>query len=152
MEVIISVAVITTAIVASVTLITLSVSAVRAGKNRTIAVHLAQEGIEIVKSIRDSNWLNYKRGADWTDDLEEGDYRIQYNDLVLRPFLDIPLKKDSNGFYQYDSGSDTLFYRKISITHIGDDQIKVVAEIAWQERRKTNTLQAEDRLYNWLKE
>ena len=62
MEVIISVAVITTAIVASISLISSSVSAIRSNQNKIIAVHLAQEGIEIVKNIRDTNWVLLKRG------------------------------------------------------------------------------------------
>ena len=141
MEVIISVAVITTAIVASISLISSSVSAIRSNQNKIIAVHLAQEGIEIVKNIRDTNWV-----------LDEGDYRVQYNETGVLVFDDMPLRINQDNIYQYDMGSNTPFSRKISITHIANEQIKVVVKITWQEKGRNKSIELEDRLYNWFKE
>lgn len=153
MEVIIAVAIVTTALAVLIALVSFSVSGVGPGKSKLIAVNLSQEGIEIVRNIRDSNWLSYKRSPEnWRDGLDADDYRVQYDELALLSFSDIPLKIDSEGFYQYDSGSNTPFYRKISLEHIGNNQIKVVSEVTWQEKGRTQSVQAEERLYNWLEE
>lgn len=153
MEVIVAVAIITTALIAVISLVNFSVSGIRGGGSTIIAVSLAQEGLEIVRNIRDNNWLIYKRAPDnWRDDLGDNDWRVQYDQLGLLFFSNIPLKIDSNGFYQYNNGDDTLFYRTITIEHIpGDDtQIKVISEVTWQEKKRSRSLRAEERLYNWL--
>lgn len=154
MEVIIAVAIIAVGLVAIVALVNLSVSGIRINKSRIIASNLAQEGLEIVRNIRDNNWLSYKRGlSNWKDGLAAGDYRAQYDSEALLVFSSTPLKIDSNGFYQYgDSGTNTLFYRKITIQNIDDNQFKAVCEITWQENGRNNVLSAETRFYNWLKE
>lgn len=152
-EVIIAIAVITAALMSSMALITFSVSSIRVSKSKIIATNLAQEGLEIVRNIRDSNWLSYKRSPEnWRDGLGVGDYRVQYNQLGLLSFSSTPLRRNSSSFYQYDSGNNTPFYRKIVIEHIGNNQIKTVAEITWQERGRNQSIQVEDRLYNWLEE
>ena len=152
-EVIIAVAVIVTVLVAVIALISFSVSGIRPGKSKIIAAGLAQEGIEIVRNIRDSNWLADKRTSDnWDDGLDSGQWRVQYNQLGLLSFSNMPLEIDSNGFYQYDFGSNTPFYRKIIIAHIGNNQIKAISEVTWSEKGKSQIIQVEDILYNWLEE
>lgn len=153
MEVIIAIAVIVFALLALISLISSTVSALKPGGSRLTAVNLAQEGLEIVRNIRDSNWLAGKRTpANWRDGLAEGDYRVQYNTAGLLASSSDVFKIDANGFYQYDSGSDTLFEREITISHIGNNQIKTVAEVTWQEKSKSYSVEAESRLYNWLEQ
>jgi len=152
-EVLISLTVIVTALVGVISLATASISSIRINKSKIIAANLAEEGLELIKNIRDNNWLNYKRQAGtWLDGLASDDYRVQYDKENLLVFDNAPLKIDNNGFYQYDTGIDTRFYRKVIIQKISDDQIKVVIEITWQESGRSNLITAEVRLYNWLKE
>jgi type II secretory pathway pseudopilin PulG len=153
MEVIISMGLIVTALVTCIALVTFSISSARSGKSKLIAVNLAQEGLEIVRNIRDSNWLAQKRTADtWRDGLGEGDWWVQYDSLGLLASGSDNLLIDDDGFYQYASGSYTPFRRTITITHIDGNRIKVEAEINWQERGKSYSYKVEDRLYNWLLE
>jgi prepilin-type N-terminal cleavage/methylation domain-containing protein len=153
MEVIVAVAVITTAIVGAMALVSFSVSSISLNKSKITATNLAQEGLEIVRNIRDSNWLADKKTPDtWQDGLGAGNYRAQYNQLGLLSFSSTPLKINSNGFYQYSSGTNTSFYRKIIISHISDSQIKVVSEVTWQEKSRSQVVAVEDRLYNWLEQ
>lgn len=156
MEVIVAVAIIITALISSLALITSSISGIKENKSKIIATGLAQEGLEIVRNIRDNNWLNYKRKADdWRDGLEAGDYLVEYNQESLLSFSSVPLKiNTTNGRYQYSSGNDTIYYRKITIQDIvGDiDQFKVVVDVSWQEAGKDNLFSVETRFYNWLKE
>jgi len=154
MEIIVAIAVIVTALIGSVALISFSVSSTRASRSGIIAEGLTQEGLEIVRNIRDNNWLNFKRKAsDWRDDLGEGEYRVQYNVGNLLFFDSLALKMDSNGFYQYDTGTDTQFFRKITLDYMGtDNQIKATSEVTWTESSRQNSIKAELILYNWLEE
>jgi len=152
MEVIIAIAIILTALVTLTTLISSSVAGIRPGKSKIIATNLAQEGLELVRSIRDNNWLAFKRGDDWDDGLGAGDYRAQYDSNSLLSFASVPLKIDSNGFYQYDTGSNTVFYRKITITQTESSWIGVVSEVTWQEKGRSYNISARTNLYNWLEQ
>ncbi len=151
MEVIIAMAVIVTALITLIALISSVVSGLKPAEFKLTATNLAQEGLEIVRNIRDSNWLSYKRAPEnWRNGLAAGDYRVQYDQSALLFWADSFLKIDNNGFYQYDSGSNTPIRRKITIGHIGNNQIKVVSEVTWQDKGKSYTVEAESRLYNWL--
>lgn len=152
-EVIIAISIIVVGIISCISLISSSVSGATTGKSKIIAAGLAQEGVEIVRNIRDNNWANYKRTIDtWRDGLSEGDWLVQYNNQSLIPYSNMQLKKNLNGLYQYVIGANTGFYRKINISYIGNNQIKVLSEVTWQEKGKNQSIQIENRLYNWLQE
>ena len=146
-EVLIAIFVIIIGITGAMNLINFTISSVAISKSQTIAVNLAQEGMEIVRSIRDSNWLE---DIVWDSGLVAGDYRVQYDNNSLLLFSGNPvLKINSNGFYQYDSGTDTRFKRKMTISDVSANEIKVVSEVTWDERGKSYDTSAETRLYDW---
>lgn len=157
-EVIVSVAVILTALVATISLVTFSTSSIRINKSKIIAFGLAQEGLEIVKNIRDNNWLHNcpacdrRTAANWRIGLGTGNWRIQYDTESLLSFSSTPLKLNSSGFYQYGAGSNTPFYRRINIQYPNDDQIEIISEVTWTEGGRGQTVSIESRYYNWLKE
>lgn len=153
MEVIVSLAIIITAIISIITLISFSISGIAANKSKIISFGLAQEGLEIVRNIRDNNWLSNKRlESNWRDGLLAGNYIVQYNSASLVTFSSVPLKLNSNGFYQYSSGTNTNFYRKIIISDVDANQFKTVVEVTWQEKGRSQITKAESRLYNWSKD
>ncbi|MBI5405196.1 MAG: hypothetical protein HY976_03120 [Candidatus Kerfeldbacteria bacterium] len=57
LEVIIGIGVIIAGTVGSITLISATVTAGRSTNNRVVAASLARESIEVIRNIRDSNWL-----------------------------------------------------------------------------------------------
>lgn len=63
-EVIISIFIIGLAASVATGMIVMAISANRVSKNRMIATNLAREGIEAVRNIRDSNWLQYSSNKD----------------------------------------------------------------------------------------
>lgn len=153
MEVIVSIAIIAIALVSIISLINFSISGISANKSKITAYGLAQEGLEIVRNIRDNNWLDHKsKVTDWRTNLAAGIYRAQYDSQLLLADNNVPLKIDANGFYQYTSGTNTIFYRKITISNIDDNQFKVVVEVSWKEKSRNLTTSVESRLYNWMKE
>ena len=114
-------------------------------KTEFVASYLAQEGIEVVRNLRDTNWVS--GAADWKEGLGADTYRAQYNSSSLLAFQDVPLKLDASHLYNYDSGTDTLFRRKITLSVPAVDILKVTAEVSWPGQN--SPLKAEEFLYNW---
>lgn len=112
-----------------------------------IASGLVQEGMEVVRNIRDSDWYT---GNPFGTAIPDGSYRVQWNSQALLPFADLFLKKDSgNGFVSYDFGSDTIFKRIITISTVSSVEKKVVVSVTWDERGRPRSVSAEDHLFNW---
>lgn len=156
LEVIFAVLIITIGIIGAANLINYSISQVVVSRSQIIATNLAQEGLEVIRAIRDNNWL---QDLDpWSTNLIGGAIdctsgcRVEYNSSGLISLgTNLPLKIDSSGVYQYSSGTDTLFRRKIILTGIGApvNEIKVVSEVSWSQRGRSFVISAEDHLYNW---
>lgn len=108
--------------------------------SKLVAAYLAQEGMEIVRNIRDTNWI---QGNDWDLGIGDGNQQADYNDQALTAYQNSFLKFD-NSFYTYDSGTDTKFKRKINIQKSGDE-ISVTVTISWD----SHEIQAFEKIYNW---
>jgi len=150
LEIIIAVFILTVAIVGSFALIQKSIVSASQAQFRLTAAYLIQEGTEIVRNIRDTNWL--ASGANWDDNIfccggSLCECEADYNDLALVSG-DRYLKTDG-GFYNYDSGSDTKFKRKITVEKISENQLKVTCKVEWEEKGRTNSIEALEYLYNW---
>lgn len=149
-EVIIAILILSLVIVGTMFGISLNLASAVRIKNNLIATNLAQEGLEIVRNIRDNDWLN---GRAFGASLPNGTYIAEWNSLNLSPFQDIFLKKDSNGLYNYSSGQNTIFKRKIIIGNSSSNPATVEkvakVEVSWQEKKVLKTIQAELHLFNW---
>ena len=155
LEVIFALFIVSIALLGILTLTTYVGSAGGASSSKLVAASLAQEGIEVVKNIRDLNF-DASGWNNWYDSISETatNYIVQYDDDDLRSFSDTPLRYDSvSGLYGYDAGSDTPYKRVISLTKNpgGSDanEIKVSVQITWSENSRSYSLIAEDRLWNW---
>lgn len=76
LETIIAITVIGLVITAATQLTQSSLKIGRLTTNQFIAFHLAEEGLEIVRNMRDSNWL---QNASWRSGLDDGLYGIAEN-------------------------------------------------------------------------
>jgi prepilin-type N-terminal cleavage/methylation domain-containing protein len=117
-------------------------------KNNSIASGLVQEGMEIVRNLRDNDW---HAGNPFGASIPDGTYRVQWNSSSLMAFADSYLKKDGGtGFFSYDSGSDTIFKRVVTIsTVVPNVEKRVVVTVTWTERGKLMSVSAENHLFNW---
>lgn len=125
--------------------------------DKLIGAYLAQEGIEIVRNIRDTNWLNIDAGvlgATWIDGLSgesiinpvncsgssggcEADYTtgtilggglVQYG--IIGNYLNI-----KDGFYTYEASENTTkFKRQIMIDLIAPYVLKVTVKVSWDQK------------------
>ncbi len=153
LEVIIAVFILEIGVIGTVLLLKQASSSVSVSASRLVAAQLAQEGIEIVKNIRDINYNEIDKWGTWYNSISGiSYYLVQYNDVALRTFSDTALKLNSvTGLYGYDAGGAVPadFKRKIILEKISADEVKVVTEMTWQDRGRSYTLEAEDRLWNW---
>lgn len=125
---------------------------------RFSAVYLAQEGMEIIRNLRDKNFIT---GADWSAgllDCETGcqaDYKTgtaaQSAANQIQPYSDSNfLKISGDGFYGYDIGSDSIFKRKITINKIsGTEILKVSSRVMWDYRGEQFNFTVDGYIYNW---
>lgn len=123
--------------------------------NRFIASYLSQEGIELIKNLRDNNLIS---GALWKTNITcAGECQIDYNDTALSTDTGF-LKKNAAGFYSYDpGGTSTIFKRKITIINPTlpppPDFIKVSVETEWYKNGiKNGSVIVEDILYGYWQE
>lgn len=88
----------------------LSQSSLRIGRNsinQFIAYHLAEEGLEVVRNARDSNWLQNK---EWRVGLNDGEYENsnivlsegeKFKRIIRLRSLDEIMRVESRVYYQY---------------------------------------------------
>ena len=137
-------------------LVPMAISVGAENSGRFTASQLALEGLEIVKNIRDSNWLeqNTDPANLWNEGLAscasgcEADYTaLQILDPTLTAYgSGRYLQMNSQGFFNYTSGTNTKFKRKITITS-GANILNVSVAVEWS--KKYPALVLEEKLYDW---
>lgn len=121
-------------------------------RNNMIAAHLAQEGVEVVEAIRDTNWF---AGSPFDTGLTGcmSGCTLEYNTTVPVAIggSNPQLKRDAtSGLYQYSIGADTGFTRTVTITKPTPEQMKVVSMVNWTDRSVAKSFAVEFYLFNWL--
>lgn len=136
--------------VALIPILNLSSGAARVSasiQDNLVASGLAQEGVEVVRAIRDTNWFNNRA---FDSGLSDGAYRIEWNSTILLALGGNPALNLNNGQYTYSGGTPTKFSRTVTITKINAGELKVVSQVAWIARSNdSKSITAEDHLFNW---
>lgn len=134
--------------------------------SRFTAAYLAQEGVEIVRNIRDNNWISpngyyFKKDLDVCDTGCELDYKtnsLASDSLPPQPFGGRNLNIGANGFFSYNICNEstpgcsvTTFQRKIIITSddANPDVMKVKVLVTWLVKDETLSIEVEENLYDW---
>jgi len=122
--------------------------------NKLTASYLAQEGTEIVRNIRDTNFLDIASGgaSGWDDELTGcggAGCEADYDDTALTAWSDSFLNISGGDRYSYAAGTATIFKRRITVT--GADPVRsVVVDVFWTERGITHRVISETQLYDWI--
>ncbi len=113
-----------------------------------IASGLVQEGMEVVRNLRDNDWY---AGNPFGTEIPNSTFRVQWNSLTFLPLgTNPPLKKDSGtGLMSYDTGDDTIFRRTVTVYILSDLERMVIVTVTWDERGRPRSVSAEDHLFNW---
>lgn len=168
LEVIVAIFILSVGIIGSYILIAQTISSTSYASNKLVASYLAQEGIEIVRNIRDTNWL--ERIEDFTHLWDEGltscgglyDWtngngcRVSYTDTADKE-VDLNIAyvgqklyiNTVSGFYSYSAPTPTKFKRKVVINPNGSGILKVYVYVEWEEKGKPYSTAAQEDLYNW---
>lgn len=118
---------------------------------RTIAAYqLAQEGLELVRKVRDTNWKN---GNAWDLNLAAGTYYMDYLDEtphLLNNVTDSELYMNDSGFYIHNGVTAlTPFSRTIEIIPISSGALRVYSHVVWYDRDKIFNYDLETLFYDW---
>jgi type II secretory pathway pseudopilin PulG len=148
-ESVIAITLIIIGIVGILNLINRSAGFANIASNRLIAANLGQEGIEIVRNIRDSNWVNQENWKDGLVGFCDGIFQLDYNQ---------GLKCNTNSFllfdeelgYNHQEGKETIYKRRLEIAEITNAELRVKAIVSWQTRGGDFEIVVEDHLYNWF--
>lgn len=121
-------------------------------KGNLIAYQLAQEGIELVRKVRDNNWRN---SLPYDTSLTAGEYYMDYRDNLPTIYSsghpeELILSQDANNFYIHGAGATTTpFSRLIKIEPLTDHSMRVTADVTWGDHNRNYSYNLETILYNW---
>ncbi len=147
-EAMVTLVILTTALIPALFLSTQATNVSFSIRNNLTATNLAQEGIEVVRAIRDNNWF---QGSPFDTGLTGGlTWRVDWDSVTLIALGANPVLKINNGLYNYSAGTDSIFKRTITITQVNAAELKVVSDITWTERgNRAKSIQAESHLFDW---
>ncbi len=174
-EVMVAVTVLVVGLLAILGLLVFSIRAGETSFNRARAAYLAQEGIEVVRNLRDSNVFMKNP---WSQGLVNSLPGSSRNCIAIFGYTASPpswslstqtgwdpnnpppafeLKEiDSSGHLLWlqglpaGSGTNTNYFRNINISRDSADKISVVATVVWRDQFGIHNLKMEEELYNWF--
>ena len=138
----------------TVGLIQRTISSAAMSVSQLKAAYLAKEGVEVVRNIRDSNWV---RNVDWLTNIECVCCEVAFDHNASTPMTPCsagattcpqlrPLVY-SGGFYRYVAGTG-VFRRMIETTR-ESDHLRVEVTVCWNERGSNRSVTVVEKLYNW---
>jgi len=155
-ETIVAIGVILTGLVAVLVLLSQGIISVRVAGDRLVAANLAQEAIEVVVNIRDTNWL---ANQNWRTNLPATTAGIvSYNSTAVN--IVTPASFCMNlvgGVYLHGAPPcNTIFNRHVEIIDRTEDiggtsvsYIEVRAVVDWTQGNNSRSITVIDHLYNW---
>ncbi|MBI4132433.1 MAG: type II secretion system protein [Candidatus Sungbacteria bacterium] len=161
LETIVALALIVSALIGPFTLATRGIFGAKFSKSKIVALNLAQEGIELVRAMRENNVL---AGANWRGlfgpcasgctRLQDGSYQpdVYYAASGATPPINTGaamLFDAAAGLYSQASGGATPYTRVVSLTTPAADQMQVVSLLTWTESGIARQVRLEETLYNW---
>ncbi|MEK7616153.1 MAG: prepilin-type N-terminal cleavage/methylation domain-containing protein [Patescibacteria group bacterium] len=155
-ETLVALFVLSVALAGAFALISFNTSNANFIKNSFIASSLTQEGMELVRNLRDTDWFAGNEFGSFGNaggPVPDGTYCVQWNSTELAGSCDPKLFHDSQQLYSHDSaGVGTVFSRSVNIRKVGASptaEIVVMVQVSWRERTGTKQVNAEEHLYNW---
>lgn len=149
METLIAISILLVSVVGPISLIGDSLHKIYYAKDEMVAINLAQEGIEIVRQVRDSNML---AGAAWDTGFTGPNYvaDILNNPPLVSNVSDQKIYIDSvTGLYRQGAVyTPTQFSRLITIQGAGDER-QIISTVTWKTGGDTGTISVSENLFKW---
>lgn len=140
-EVMLAVFVLAIGIVAAISLISGSMRHSIDSRNEVIASQLAQEGVELVRNIRDNDFDAFFS----TFDSPKSYCRIDYQDVsvldIICTYSTASAPYDlyyNNNYYDHTTVvvNKTRFNRRIAVSYVNDDTRKIYSIVSWDNQYK----------------
>ncbi|MDB5245055.1 MAG: seg [Parcubacteria group bacterium] len=156
-ETLVAIAILMIAIVAPFYSIQQSITTSYVTRDQLIATSLAQEGVEYIYYLRDTNYLT--PGNSWTQGMAPC---FTQGGCIVDPSTGsisacgngggcAPLNLTSGGIYtQGGSSPTTRFTRTVKATTISVNQIEVTSQVSWTTNHSSFTTTVTEELYNWI--
>lgn len=146
-ETIVAIFLLTVGVVGSFSLMQRVTSFASITASQFTATYLAQEGIETIRNIRDSNYL--KRQV-WDADIGAGsDFRLDYRSQVFPDATCGNYLRHNGSFYTCSVDSNSKFQRQITVEKPSLGKMVVSVAVTWSERGNEHQVLAQTELYDW---
>lgn len=159
LETIVALVLIVAAMVGPFSLATRSIFGAKFAKHKLTALNLAQEGIEIIRRMRETNVL---KEFDWRGagscpaactPLSDGTYQPDvFTSSALPLSTASPLSiHGTTGLYYQDPFVEhpTLFVREVIISTPSVERMRIVSTVTWTSAGIERRVRLEETLYNW---
>lgn len=147
-ETLIAIAILLVAVVGPISLVGDSLHKIYYAKDEMIAINLAQEGIEVVRQIRDSNML---AGVPWGTGLADGSYVADAFNLALSVCGDTKVYQDATGYRQLCAGGTSTQFtsRIVTIVTVAADEKRITSTVTWNTGGNSGTVTASENIFKW---
>jgi prepilin-type N-terminal cleavage/methylation domain-containing protein len=163
MEMIVVIFIISFGLLGVISLVTQNVQVGYINKNMIIASQLCQEELELIRNIRDNNWMgddDWKTGSTTnpnTDWIKDGVYSVDYTGTITNTTgIDDPAAKlyiGANNLYRHlavpGTATSTAFSRTAEIRSETAASTTVECVVQWKTGTNTHRFTAQTVLYNW---
>lgn len=156
-EVTIAAFVIIVGIAGTFSLLTQTYSYTTSSSMNLTAAYLAEEAIEMIGNIRDSNILEMYYGdlENWANKIDacSSGCEIDYAYFgAPTPYGEGRYLLWNGQFFNYSSGEPSIFKRKITAQLGGPGNRELIAhvEILWNERGRQHNFSVQEKIYGWL--
>ncbi|MCX7778909.1 MAG: hypothetical protein N2259_01530 [Patescibacteria group bacterium] len=155
-ETIVAATLIVTALLGIIALASYSYSIGGRSGEALLATSLAREGMEVMRAIRDSNWLALN---DWNYGLSAGSFiaNADSTSLTQASFSGGSTIKDctncglclSSGRYFHCPSPNTIYKRLLQITSLSPNEIRISSQVLWRTKAGDQTINLQQILTNW---
>ncbi len=156
-ETLVAIGIILVGLVGVMILMEQSIRSIRLADDRIVATHLAQEAVEVVINIRNSNWL---KEQNWLTDIPATVQGIvKYDSSVVAETpnpANYCLSLVGNVYQHAVPPCNTFFKRRVEIVDLTEtisgipvDFIEVRAIVEWTRAGQTRSIIVSDHLYDW---
>ncbi|MDD2935622.1 MAG: prepilin-type N-terminal cleavage/methylation domain-containing protein [Candidatus Pacebacteria bacterium] len=150
-ETLVAISILLIAIISPLVLAKQGMVSARLAKNQLVAFYLAQEAVEYIRNVRDTNLLSEANWLSYLGDCQSGLCYIDAQEPVFSSAINscgiecpelnkyYPDVNQENFLYSYESGSPSGFVRNIRIEDVpnNSDEVSVEVEIIWDRGQRT---------------
>lgn len=130
---------------------------VESSRQTFVATNISREGLELVRAIRDTNWLQTR---DWVSGICTGEAeqiidarRVREGEILQSSDDKVLYVVDGENVHD-NSGDPTPYQRVISIDCAAATAspafIIVTSKVEWEREEKTREVVLKEKLFNWL--